>query len=163
MEILDKVVGAEPGVETDPMGEANQKSTEAGRHLALGLTEAVEAISLWGRTVLAPALKRVGQEWQKMYELMERNRVGKEEEELALMKKARSYGLSERVISLCRHRKERVRKKNLNRLKKEVLRYERSRRNTRGQEIGKPPEGNVRDYQPDESVPGEAGGPEPNG
>ena len=133
MEIRDKVVGAEPGVETGPMGEVNQKLTEAGRHLALGLTEAVEAISLWGRTVLAPALKRVGQEWQKMYELMERNRVGKEEE-LDLMRKARSYGLNERVIFLCRHRKERVRKKNLNRLKKEVLRYERSRRDTRSQE-----------------------------
>ena len=132
MEILDKVVGAEPEVETDPMGEVNQKLAEAGRHLALGLTEAVGAISLWGRTVLAPTLKRVGQEWQKLYGSMERNRVRKEEE-LTLMKKARSYGLNERVISLCGHRKERVRKKNLNRLKKEVLRYERSRRNTRGQ------------------------------
>lgn len=142
MEIMNKVVGVEPEVETDPMKKVNQKLTEAGRHLARGLTEAVEAISLWSRTVLAPALKRVGQEWQKLYGSMERNRV-RGEEELALMKKARSYGLNERVISLCGHRKERVRKKNLNRLKKEVLRYERSRRNTRGQETGKPPEGNV--------------------
>lgn len=142
MGILDKVVGVEPEVETYPMKKVNQKLAKAGRHLARGLTEAVEAISLWGRTVLAPALKRVGQEGQKLYEPMERNRVGKEEEP-ALMRKARSYGLSERVISLCGHRKERVRKKNLNRLKKEVLRYERSRRNTRGQETGKPPEGNV--------------------
>ena len=133
MEILDKVVGAEPEVETDPMGEVNQKLAEAGRHLALGLTEAVGAISLWGRTVLAPTLKRVGQEWQKLYGSMERNRVRKEEE-LTLMKKARSYGLNERVISLCGHRKERVRKKNLNRLKREVLRYERSRRDTRSRE-----------------------------
>lgn len=142
MEIMDKVVGVEPEVETDPMKKVNQKLAEAGRHLARGLTEAVEAISLWSRTVLAPALKRVGQEWQKLYGSMERNRV-RREEELALMKKARSYGLNERVISLCGHRKERVRKKNLNRLKKEVLRYERSRRNTRGQETGKPTEGNV--------------------
>ena len=142
MEILDKVVSVEPKVETDPMEKVNQKLAEAGRHLARGLTEAVKVISLWGRTVLAPTLKRVGQEGQKLSESPERNRVGKEEEP-ALMRKARSYGLSERVISLCRHRKERVRKKNLNRLKKEVLRYERSRRNTRGQETGKPPEGNV--------------------
>ena len=133
MEILDKVVGVEPEVETDSMEKVNQKLAEAGRHLARGLTEAVEAISLWGRTVLAPALKRVDQEGQKLSESPERNRVGKEEEP-ALMRKARSYGLSERVISLCGHRKERVRKKNLNRLKKEVLRYERSRRNTRSQE-----------------------------
>lgn len=142
MGILNKVVGVEPEVETNPMEKVNRKLAEAGRHLARGLTEAVKAISLWSGTVLAPALKRVSQEGQKLSESPERNRVG-EEEELALMKKARSYGLSERVISLCRHRKERVRKKNLNRLRKEVLRYERSRRNTRGQEIGKPPEGNV--------------------
>ena len=142
MEIMDKTVGAEPEVETDPMKKVNRKLAEAGRHLARGLTEAVEAISLWSRTVLAPALKRVGQEGQKLSESPERNRV-REEEELDLMKKARIYGLNERVISLCGHRKERVRKKNLNRLRKEVLRYERSRRNTRGQEIGKPPEGNV--------------------
>ena len=133
MEILSKATSVEPEVETDPMGEVNKKLTEAGRHLARGLSKAVEAISLWGRTVLAPAMKMVGQEWQKLSESPERNRVGKEEEP-ALMRKARSYGLSERVISLCGHRKERVRKKNLNRLKKEVLRYERSRRNTRGQE-----------------------------
>ena len=142
MEILNKTVGAEPEVEIDPMEKVNQKLAEAGRYLARGLSEAVEAISLWGRTVLAPALKRVGQEGQKLSESPERNRVGKEEEP-ALMRKARSYGLSEGVISLCGHRKERVRKKNLNRLRKEVLRYERSRRNTRGQETGKPPGGNV--------------------
>ena len=124
MEIMDKTVGAEPEVKTDPMEKVNQKLAEAGRHLARGLTEAVEAISLWGMTVLAPALKRVGQEGQKLSESPERNMVGGEEE-LDLMKRARIYGLNERVISLCRHRKERVRKKNLNRLKKEVLRYER--------------------------------------
>ena len=142
MEILDKVVDVEPEVETDSMKKVNKKLTKAGRHLARGLSEVIEAISLWSKTVLALALKRVGQEWQKLSETMERNRVRKEEE-LDLMKRARSYGLNERVIFLCRHRKERVRKKNLNRLKKEVLRYERSRRNTRGQETGKPPEGNV--------------------
>lgn len=142
MEIMDKVVGVEPEVETDPMKKVNQKLAEAGRHLARGLSKAVGAISLWGRTVFTPTLKRVGQEGQKLSESPEGNMVG-EKEEPALMRKARSYGLNERVISLCGHRKERVRKKNLNRLKKEVLRYERSRRNTRGQEIGKPPEGNV--------------------
>lgn len=142
MEILDKATSAEPEVETDSMKEVNQKLAKAGQSLAQGISEAVEAISLWGRTVFAPALKKLGQEWQKLSETMERNRV-REEEELDLMKRARSYGLNERVISLCGHRKERVRKKNLNRLKKEVLRYELSRRNTGGQETGKPTEGNV--------------------
>lgn len=133
MKILDKATRVKTTIGPDPMKEVNQKFAEAGRHLARGLSKAVEAISLWSRTVLAPALKRVGQEGQKLYEPMERNRV-REEEELDLMKRARIYGLNERVISLCGHRKERVRKKNLNRLKKEVLRYELSRRNTRGQE-----------------------------
>ena len=138
MKILDKATRVKTTVGPDPMKEVNQKLAKAGQSLAQGISEAVEAINLWGRTVFAPALKKLGQEWQK---LSERNRVRREE--LTLIRKARSYGLNERVISLCGHRKERVRKKNLNRLKKEVLRYERSRRNTRGQEIGKPPEGNV--------------------
>ena len=103
MEIMDKVVGVEPEVETDPMKEVNQKLAEAGRHLARGLSKAVEAISLWGRTVLAPALERVGQEWQKLSESPERNRVG-EEEELDLMKRARSYGLNERTSRLSQTR-----------------------------------------------------------
>lgn len=128
MKILDKATRVETMIEPDPMEKVNQKLAKAGQSIAQGISEAVEAISLWGRTVFAPALKKLGQEWQK---LSERNRVRREE--LTLIRKARRYGLSERVISLCGHRKERVRKKNLNRLKKEVLRYERSRRNTRSQ------------------------------
>lgn len=128
MKILDKATRVKTTVEPDPMEEVNQKLAKAGQSLAQGISEVVEAISLWGRTVFAPALKKLSQEWQK---LSERNRARREE--LTLIRKARRYGLSERVISLCGHRKERVRKKNLNRLKKEVLRYERSRRNTRSQ------------------------------
>lgn len=75
MEILSKATSAEPEVETDPMEKVNQKLAEAGRHLARGLTEAVKAISLWGRTVFTPTLKRVGQEGQKRSESPERNRV----------------------------------------------------------------------------------------
>lgn len=127
MKILDKVESVGE-TKPDPMKEVNQKLAKAGQSLAQGISGVVEAISLWGRTVFAPALKKLSQEWQK---LSERNRARREE--LTLIRKARGYGLSERVISLCGHRKERVRKKNLNRLKKEVLRYERSRRNTRSQ------------------------------
>ena len=158
MKILDKATRMETTVEPDPMEKVNQKLAKAGQSLAQGISEAVEAISLWGRTVFAPALKKLVQEGQK---LSKRNKV--RGEKLALIRKASSYGLSERVISLCGHRKARVRKKNLNRLKKEVLRYERSRRNTRGQEAGEPPKGHAGDCQPDELVPGKAGGPEPNG
>ena len=182
MEILDKVVGREPillkGVldpvdigEPDPMEEVNRKLAEAGRHLSMGLSEAVEAICLWGRTVLAPAMDEFGRECRKLAEAFGKYGLGitalellrKREEERALVEKAKGYGLDGRIIPLCGHRKERVRKKNLNRLRKEVLRYELSRRNTGGQEAGEPIEGHAGDCQPDEPVPGEAGSTEPNG
>ena len=157
--------------ESDPMEEANRKLAEAGRALSWGLSEAVEAIGLWGRTILAPAMEEFSRECRKLAESFGKYGLGltalellrKMEEERALIEKAKGYGLDGRVISLCGHRKERVRKKNLNRLRKEVERYERSRRNTRGQEAGKPTEGHAGDCQPDEPVQGEAGGTESNG
>lgn len=157
--------------EPDPMEEVNRKSAEAGRYMTLGLSEAVEAISLWSRTVFAPAMEEFSRECRKLAKALGECGLGsaalellrKMEEERALIEKARGYGLDGRVISLCEHRKVRVRKKNLNRLRKEVLKYERSRRNTRGPEAGEPTEGHAGDCQPDESIPGEARGPEPNG
>ena len=68
MGILSKTTSVEPEVETDPMKKVNQKLAEAGRHLARGMTEAVEAISLWSRTVFTHTLKRVGRERQKLSE-----------------------------------------------------------------------------------------------
>lgn len=161
------VTGGEP----DPMEEVNRRLAEAGRALSWGLSEAVEAIGLWGRTILAPAMEEFGRECRKLAEAFGKYGLGttalellrKREEERALVEKAKGYGLDGRVISLCGHRKERVRKKNLNRLRKEVLRYERSRRNTGGQEAGEPTESHAGDCQPDEPVPGEAGGTESNG
>lgn len=157
--------------EPDPMEEVNRRLAEAGRALSWGLSEAVEAIGLWGRTILAPAMEEFGRECRKLAEAFGKYGLGstalellrKQEEERALVEKALGYGLDGRVISLCGHRKEKIRKKNLNRLRKEVERYERSRRNTRGQEAGEPTEGHAGDCQPDEPVPGEAGGPESNG
>lgn len=161
------VTGGEP----DPMEEVNRRLAEAGRALSWGLSEAVEAIGLWGRTVLAPAMEEFGRECRRLAEAFGKYGLGstalellrKREEERALIEKAKGYGLDGMVISLCGHRKERVRKKNLNRLGKEVLRYERSRRNTGGQEAGEPTESHAGDCQPDEPVPGEAGGTESNG
>lgn len=157
--------------EPDPMEEVNRRLAEAGRALSWGLSEAVEAIGLWGRTVLAPAMEEFSRECRRLAEAFGKYGLGltalkllrKMEEERALIEKARGYGLDGRVISLCGHRKIRVRKKNLNRLRKEVLKYERSRRNTRGPEVGEPTEGHAGDCQPDELVQGEAGGPESNG
>lgn len=152
--------------EPDPMEEVNLKLAEAGRALSWGLSEAMEAIGLWGRTVLAPAMEEFGRECRKLAEALGKSALElmrKREEERALIEKAKGYGLDGRVISLCGHRKERVRKKNLNRLRKEVERYERSRGNTGGQEAGEPPEGHAGDCQPDELVPREAGGTESNG
>lgn len=157
--------------ESDPMEEVNRRLAEAGRALSWGLSEAIEAIGLWGRTVFAPAMEEFGRECRKLAKAFGECGLGsaalellrKMEEERALIEKAKGYGLDGRVISLCEHRKVRVRKKNLNRLRKEVLKYERSRRNTRGPEAGEPTEGHAGDCQPDELVPGEAGSPEPNG
>lgn len=157
--------------EPDPMEEVNRRLAEAGRALSWGLSGAVEAIGLWGRTILAPTMEEFGRECRKLAESFGKYGLGsialellrRMEEERALIEKAKGYGLDGRVISLCEHRKERVRKKNLNRLRKGVLRYERSRRNTRGQEAGEPTEGHAGDCQPDEPVPGEAGGTESNG
>ena len=161
----------EEEAEPDPMEEVNRKLAEAGRALSWGLAEAIEAVGLWGRTILAPAMEEFGRECRKLAEAFGKYGLGttalellrKREEERALVEKAKGYGLDGRVISLCGHRKERVRKKNLNRLRKEVLRYERSRRNTGGQEAGEPTESHAGDCQPDEPVPGEAGGTESNG
>lgn len=157
--------------EPDPMEEVNRKLAEVGRALSWGLSEAVEAISLWSRTVFTPAMEEFGRECRKLAKALGEcglgsaalELLGKMEEERALIEKARGYGLDGRIISLCGHRKERVRKKNLNRLRKEVERYERSRRNTGGQKAGEPTEGHAGDCQPDEIVPGEAGGTESNG
>lgn len=161
------VTGGEP----DPMEEVNRRLAEAGRALSWGLSEAVEAIGLWGRTILAPAMEEFGRECRRLAEAFGKYGLGftalellrKREEERALIEKAKGYGLDGRVISLCGHRKERVRKKNLNRLGKEVERYERSRRNTGGQEAGEPTEGHAGDCQPDEPVSREAGGTKSNG
>lgn len=157
--------------EPDQMEEVNRKLAEAGRALSWGLSEAIEAIGLWGRTVLAPAMEEFSRECRRLAESFGKYGLGltalellrKMEEERALVEKARGYGLDGRIISLCGHRKERVRKKNLNRLRKEVERYERSRRNTGGQKAGEPTEGHAGDCQPDELVQGEAGGTESNG
>lgn len=157
--------------EPDPMEEVNRRLTEAGRALSWGLSEAVEAISLWSRTVFAPAMEEFGRECRKLAKAFGECGLGsaalellrKMKEERALIEKARGYGLDERVISLCGHRKERVRKKNPNRLRKGVERYERSRGNTGGPEAGESTEGHAGDCQPDELVPGEAGGTESNG
>lgn len=182
MEILNKVIGRESilleGVldpvdmgEPDPMEEVNQKLAEAGRTLSWGLSEAIEAIGLWGRAVFAPAMEEFSRECRKLAEDFGKyglwstapELLRKMEEERALIEKAQGYGLSERVISLCGHRKEKVRKKNLNRLKKEVEWYERKERYRGGQGPEQSYGSDSGDCQPDESVPGEAGGTEPNG
>lgn len=167
-----KLLGVTEGPEEpDPMEEVNRKFAEAGRYLALSLSEAVEATSLWCKVVLTPAMEKFSQECRKLAKFFAEcgfastalELLKKQEEERALVEKARGYGLNGRVIFLCGHRKERIRKKNLNRLRKEVLRYERSRRNTRGPEAGESIEGHAGDCQPDESLPGEAGSSESNG
>lgn len=168
MEVLD-TVRPEEVTESDPMEEVNRKLAEASRSMALSLSQAVDAINLWSRTVLAPALEEVSREFQRIAEAFKESGIDildllrKAEEERDLVEKARGYGLSGRVISLCGHRKTKVRKKNLNRLRKEVQRYERSRGKAGGQGASKPDDGYTGDRQSDEVVSGEARDTEPNG
>lgn len=172
MEILD-MVRTEKEAEPDPIEEANRKWAEASRYMALSLSEAVEAISLWSKAVLAPALEEFSRGCQELSTILAKSGIEsasavlellrKREEERALVEKAKGYGLNGRVISLCGHRKERVRKKNLNRLRKEVELYERSIEKAGGQGAPEPADGYTGDRQPDEPVSGEAGVTEPNG
>lgn len=142
--------------------EVTQCFAEASQAFGIALNKLAEGITLWFRNVALPAFSDLSEKLRDLTGALDPilKEVREKEE---LMSKGRAYEISPRIMALCGHRKERVRKKNLNRLRKEVERYERSRRNTRGQETGEPTEGHAGDCQPDELVPGEAGGTESNG
>lgn len=142
--------------------EVTQCFAEASQAFGIALNKLTEGITLWFRNVALPAFSDLSEKLRDLTGALDPilKEVREREE---LMSKGRTYGISPRIMALCGHQKKRVRKKNLNRLRKEVERYERSRRNTRGHEAGESTEGHAGDCQPDESVPGEAGGTESNG
>lgn len=150
------------GVESKEMDRVSPAFAEAGVKLSETADALAKAMQVWIEEVWTPTLETASKAFSQLAEAWSDWCSG-EREKKELIHKALVYGLNGRVISLCGHRKERVRKKNLNRLRKEVERYERSRRNTRGPEAGEPTEGHAGDCQPNEPVPGEAGGTESNG
>ena len=119
-------------------------------------------IALWFRNVALPTFSELGEKLKELNEALDPILKEMREKE-KLMDKGKAYGVSPRIMTLCGHRKERVRKKNLNRLRKEVERYEWSIEKAGGQGASEPADGYTGDCQPDEPVPGEAGGTESNG
>lgn len=142
--------------------EATQCFAEASQAFGIALSKMAEGITLWFRNVALPTFSELGEKLKELNEALDPILKEMREKE-KLMDKGKAYGVSSRVISLCGHRKERVRKKNLNRLRKEVERYERSIEKTGGQGATEPADGYTGDRQPDEPVSGEAGVTESNG
>ena len=142
--------------------EATQCFAEASQAFGIALSKMAEGITLWLQNVALPTFSELGEKLKELNEALDPILKEMREKE-KLMDKGKAYGVSSRVISLCGHRKERVRKKNLNRLRKEVERYERSIEKAGGQGATEPADGYTGDRQPDEPVPGEAGVTEPNG
>lgn len=150
------------GIELKEMDRVSQAFAEASVKLSETAGALAKAMQVWMEEVWTPTLETANKAFSQLAEAWSDWRSGNWEKK-ELIHKALVYGLPRKVVHLTDHRKERVRKKNLNRLRKEVLRYERSRRNTRGPEAGEPTEGHAGDCQPDELVQGEARGIEPNG
>lgn len=149
------------GVESKEMDRVSQAFAEASVKLSETSDALAKAMQVWIEKVWTTALETASKVFSQLAEAWSDWCSG-ELEKKELIHKALAYGLSGKVVHLTSHKKKRVRKKNLNRLRKEVERYERSRRNTRGQEAGEPTEGHAGDCQPDETVSGEAGGTESN-
>lgn len=142
--------------------EATQCFVEASQAFGIALSKMAEGITLWFRNVALPPFSELGEKLKELNEALDPILKEMREKE-KLMDKGKAYGVSSRVISLCEHRKERVRKKNLNRLRKEVKRYERSIGKAGGQGTPEPADGYTGDRQPDEPVSGEVGVTESNG
>lgn len=142
--------------------EATQCFAEASQAFGIALSKMAEGITLWFRNVALPTFSELGEKLKELNEALDPILKEMREKE-KLMDKGKAYGVSSRVMVLCGHRKERVRKKNLNRLRKEVERYERSIEKAGGQGASEPADGYTGDRQPDEPVSGEAGVAESNG
>lgn len=142
--------------------EATQCFAEASQASGIALSKMADWIILWFRNVALPTFSELGEKLKELNEALDPILKEMREKE-KLMDKGKAYGVSPRIMTLCGHRKERVRKKNLNRLRKEVKRYERSIEKAGGQGAPEPADGYTGDRQPDEPVSGEAGVTEPNG
>lgn len=119
------------GVESKEMDRVSQAFAEASIKLSETADALAKVMQVWIEEVWTPILETASKAFSQLAEAWSDWCSG-EREKKELIHKAQVYGLDGRVISLCEHRKERVRKKNLNRLRKEVERYERKERYRRG-------------------------------
>lgn len=142
--------------------EATQCFAEASQAFGIALCKLAEGITLWFRNVALPTFSELGEKLRDLSEALDPILREMREKE-KLMDRGKAYGVSPRVMALCRHRKARVAKKNWKRLEKEVKRYERSIEKAGGQGATESDHGYDGDRQPDEVVLGEAGDTEPNG
>lgn len=143
-------------IELKKMDRVSQAFAEASVKLSETADALAKALQVWIEEVWTPTLETASKAFSQLAEAWSDWCSG-ELEKKELIHKAQVYGLDGRVISLCEHRKERVRKKNLNRLRKEVERYERKERHRGGQGPKQSYGSGSGDCQPDEPVSGEAG------
>lgn len=142
--------------------EVTQCFVEASQAFGIALNKVAEGITLWFRNVALPTFSDLNEKLRALTEALDPVlREMREKEEL--MDKGKAYGVSPRIMALCGHRKARVAKKNWSRLRKEVEWYERKERYRGGQGSEQSYGSGSGDCQPDEFVPGEARGTEPNG
>ena len=113
------------GVESKEMDRVSQAFAEAGVKLSETADALAKAMQVWIEEVWTPTLETASKAFSQLAEAWSDWCSG-EREKKELIHKALVYGLSGKVVHLTDHKKKRVRKKNLSRLRRMVARYERS-------------------------------------
>lgn len=113
------------GIESKEMDRVSQAFAEASVKLSEAAGALAKAMQVWIEEVWTPTLETASKAFSQLAEAWSDWCSG-EWEKKELIHKALVYGLSRKVVHLTDHRKKRVRKKNLSRLRRMVSRYERS-------------------------------------
>lgn len=111
------------GVESKEMDRVSQAFAEAGVKLSEAAGAFARAMQVWVEDVWTPSLETVSKAFSQLAEAWSDWCSG-EREKKELIHKALVYGLDGKVVHLTSHKKKRVRKKNLSRLRRMVARYE---------------------------------------
>lgn len=113
------------GVESKEMDRVSQAFAEASVKLSETADALAKAMQVWIEEVWTPTLETASKAFSQLAEAWSDWCSG-EREKKELIHKALVYGLPGKVVHLTSHKKKRVRKKNLSRLRRMVARYERS-------------------------------------
>lgn len=111
------------GIEPKEMDRVSQAFAEASVKLSEAAGALAKAMQVWIEEVWTPTLETASKAFSQLAEVWSDWCSG-ELEKKELIHKALVYGLSGKVVHLTDHRKKRVRKKNLSRLRRMVSRYE---------------------------------------